>query len=530
MNKTPENSLFLRAAAAVGRTYRKGAIFAFLGAFRRSWPDSKASRLFTRFAQASPAVFSSRCAHYACRLRAVLVRFGEICEKSRFYRVSSSLKKSYLRFASSSVILSALARLGVRRLLIGLFALYLPIDWALRSVASLTAFASVWDELLMVFSIGYIASRRAHRKTRAIGRETPLDAPIFLFLAAGFFLMCAVSPNFGIAVDGYRAVAQYILWFFILIRLVENDRDFWAFYLAFVGLAAVLTLHGLYQFAVAAPIPDAWITQTEQGVRTRVYSITGSPNIFGSFLVLATPMAAALAYYLKDAWKRIFFLILAALMCVCLLVTFSRGAWMGLAAAVFVFALIVDRRLIAFMLAAGSGVLVFVPSVASRITYLFTADYVEASLKGGRMVRWEAGSQILKEAGKLFGFGLGRFGGAVAMQNQLLEQTDSFQYFYLDNYYLKTAVEMGYFGLFFFILMLAALVLCALRAAAKTGGSSETVLIAGLFSGLCGVMAHLYTENIFEVPYMTSYFWGIAAMIIYLGFFRTKTNGGKTPV
>ena len=52
------------------------------------------------------------------------------------------------------------------------------------------------------------------------------------------------------------------------------------------------------------------------------------------------------------------------------------------------------------------------------------------------------------------GFGLGRFGGAVAMQNQVIEESETFSYFYMDNYYLKTLVEMGYIGLFFYLLLL----------------------------------------------------------------------------
>ena len=63
----------------------------------------------------------------------------------------------------------------------------------------------------------------------------------------------------------------------------------------------------------------------------------------------------------------------------------------------------------------------------------------------------------------MLGFGLGRFGGAVAMQNKVIEETKDFSYFYMDNYYLKTLVEMGYLGLAFFILLLFGLVLWSLR-------------------------------------------------------------------
>ena len=105
--------------------------------------------------------------------------------------------------------------------------------------------------------------------------------------------------------------------------------------------------------------------------------------------------------------------------------------------AVLIFAVFIDRRLIALMAAGASTALLFVPSIANRISYLFTSDYVTASMAGGRMVRWATAKLLLSESNPLLGFGLGRFGGAVAMQNKILEETDTFKYFYIDNYYLK---------------------------------------------------------------------------------------------
>ena len=39
-----------------------------------------------------------------------------------------------------------------------------------------------------------------------------------------------------------------------------------------------------------------------------------------------------------------------------------------------------------------------------------------------------------------------------------------------------------------------------------------------------GVLVHCYFENIFEEPYMMAYFWGMAAMLMYLGFFSGKNS------
>jgi O-antigen ligase len=127
-------------------------------------------------------------------------------------------------------------------------------------------------------------------------------------------------------------------------------------------------------------------------------------------------------------------------MCFACLFTFSRGAWFALAAAVLVFAWFRDKRLIGLMsLAAGAAV--FIPQVTNRITYLFTSDYAEASQRAGRAGRWDFGIDLLIKNNPWLGFGMGRFGGAVAMQNQDIEGMD---YFYMDNYYLKNLVELGY--------------------------------------------------------------------------------------
>ena len=135
--------------------------------------------------------------------------------------------------------------------------------------------------------------------------------------------------------------------------------------------------------------------------------------------------------------------------------------------------------------------------------------------------------KLLQESNPVLGFGLGRFGGAVAMQNKVIEETKDFSYFYMDNYYLKTLVEMGYLGLAFFILLLFGLVLWSLRSIGRTGytkGDRTRVLAVSMFAGMCGVLVHCYFENIFEVPYMMAYFWSMAAAVMYLGYFRKRKN------
>lgn len=461
--------------------------------------------------------------------------------ESSVYKRFLGMLEAFLGKASDLVRDSFLDRIFgselIKKLLFVCFALYLPIEYFLRDMMKLSI-ASVWEEAFICAGLFLVLWRTlSKRGNGCLSRATSLEVCLLLYIAVGLFLMSINAPFPRIAFEGFRAQYEYLIWFFIIIRLIDSREDARFVIWSFLAVITLLSLHGIYQYIVAVPIPASWVAQAEMSVRTRVFGITGSPNIFGSLLVLGAPSAAAMMYYVKDTRQKIFFLCLTGMICLTDLFTFSRGSWVGLVAAIIVFALYVDRRLFIVMLAAMSGILVLVPSIASRIAFLFTDGYLEASAKGGRSLRWELGRALLHENSPWMGFGLGRFGGAVAMNNQVLDKTEEFEYFYMDNYYLKVLVETGYLGLITFILCLAVFVLLAVKAIHKAGSGynalrsndqlirnagNDMLLAVGLFSGMCGVMLHCYFENIFEEPYMMSYFWGLAAVLLSFGFNTDK--------
>lgn len=511
--------------------YHLGVIAGFFAYIREAYAKSRFKETWERFCNTPLCTAAtSRYVRLIEKLRNGLQKIGDMAKKSLVYRGFSAVWGKILRATENGIIGRICKFFGMRGFLLTALALYLPIDYILRNVSpfkNIGILASGWDEGLMLLAVAYILCHTAMRKSTLSMRVTPVSGYMLLFLAAGFFLMCAVSPYPSIAFAGYRAVVQYMLWFFITLRLIEDDHDFKIFYGTLVLMAILIGLHGIYQYIIAAPIPAGWVSQTEENVRTRVFSLTGSPNIMGSFLVMFAPMVAGIAYYSKKTWIKVLAICATGMMCLSTIFTFSKGAWGGLFVAVLVFAIFLDRRLIALMGAAGAGALIAIPSIANRITYLFTADYVEASQRAGRMVRWETGLNLLQESNPWFGFGLGRFGGAVAMQNKIMEESETFKYFYMDNYYLKTLVEMGYIGLIFFIVLLIGMVLWCLRSIgrSKFNETDKTrVLAVSMFAGICGVLTHCYFENIFEVPYMTAYFWSMVAAVIYLGYFRKKRS------
>ena len=537
-----KNSLFCRFFIRLGQvialSWKNSFIMRTADFLHENYMQSNTKRRLEAFMFRDDPADSSIWQRFLGLLERFFLWLGAILEQSFLFKALQFLRKLWFRLTENSLVFGAVNKLSLRRWLILAFAMYLPIEYAVRDILKINILASVWEELFIAAAACMVIWRTCLRRSSTFKRTSPVEVTMLLFMVVGLGLMFLTRKYAYIGWAGLRAQVEYMVWFFLILRLCETKEDARFAIWAFAAVVFALSLHGCYQFAVGVPIPAHWTSQTEMSVRTRVFSITGSPNIFGSLLVLAAPTSAALIYYAKKPIWKWCFLCTTGIMCLCDLFTFSRGSWVGLIVAIVLFAVFVDKRLFGFMGAAMAGILVAVPSIASRIAFLFTSDYSTASAAGGRNVRWRVGMDLLKNNSPLFGYGLGRFGGAVAMNNQV--QSD-IEYFYLDNYYLKTLVEMGYLGLAFFILLLVVLLVFAFRACFKAGEKHEYVrsldpvvrnegndrlICVGALCGMCGVLTHCFFENIFEEPYMMAYFWGLAAAMIALPKAPSKEQRG----
>lgn len=395
---------------------------------------------------------------------------------------------------------------------------YVLIDYVARNFIG-GMLGSYWDELLLIAMLGiWVFKWLQNGKDRIV--TTPLDGALILFYGASLFVLFANSLDFGQSVEGLRAAIQHTFWYFAVTQLIRSKENARNIYRLLVLVALLLGLHGVYQYIIGAEMPANWVDSMEAGLRTRVYSIIGSPNILASLMTLVAPMAFALFFAEEKPLNKLIYLGAAGVMCLCLVFTFSRGAWIGFMIAVGVYVLIKDKRLVVPAVLAMLVAAVAVPSVANRLTYMLSPEYIESSLRAGRLVRWIEGLDIVRTRPWL-GMGHGSFGGAVAVNNEVSNV------FYMDNYFLKTAVEMGIVGFVAFVILMGSVLIWAYRAAARIQNRYYRELCIGAFAGLTGVVAHNFVENVFEVPMMVTYFWTIAAVVMYL--YRTLPLQKKQP-
>ena len=142
-----------------------------------------------------------------------------------------------------------------------------------------------------------------------------------------------------------------MVFFMVFALVVENAVDSWerAEQLVFLMVLAggVVALLGVGQYVLGATGDAAWVdSDMFSSIEFRVPSTLENPNMLGQYLILAIPLGGARLLSAKSWPRRIFYLACCAVMCVCMLLTFSRGAWLGLLFAGLVFVVLWNPRLI----------------------------------------------------------------------------------------------------------------------------------------------------------------------------------------
>lgn len=391
---------------------------------------------------------------------------------------------------------------------------YIIVDYGLRKNSSMAFLAGNWDELLLVFAL-FVWLLQTVVRGKIIYRSTSMDLPILLYLAVAIFLFLVRSPQLNVAIEGVRVYIEYIFWFFVVSNLLVNKRQAQILINWLVALGTIVALHGVYQYIIGVQIPSSWVDSTES-IRTRVFSIVGSPNVLGSFLVMMIPITVSQVLTAQGRLQKYFYVICLVPMVLSLMFTYSRGAWLAMIGAFFIYGLIYNWRILLPLSAVGLAALKLIPGISSRLDYMFSLAYMLSSARAGRIARWNMA--IAKLTNHPFtGEGFGRFGGAVAARHIPSSV-------YVDNFYLKTAAESGIIGLAALLWLYVSGIRCALHSYKVLSDPYLKGLAGGLIASLLGVLLHNTVENIFEVPMMSTYFWLLLGLTAALPHIEAEEN------
>ncbi|PKM82935.1 MAG: ligase [Firmicutes bacterium HGW-Firmicutes-14] len=398
-------------------------------------------------------------------------------------------------------------------IIIALFMAFPVIDYILRDILPIPLISSLWDEMLLAGGLMLVCIRLIFGSPR---RSTRITKQIFVLILIGLAYLTLDLISLSVNLEGFRAVFQYMFVFFIGFYLIDRPEHIKSLLALAVITGSLIGLYGIYQWIIKVPMPSGWVDTTE-AVKTRAFSIIGSPNALGSQMAMLAPVALGLFMEEKNLLKKSLWLAMAAVMAACLVFTGSRGAWLAFAGAIGLLGVIYDRRILFLGIAGAVAAVLFVPAVTERVTYLFTPEYMMKSAQSGRISRWLDAYDQMRNS-PLFGAGLGHYGGAVARRTYSVP--------YTDNYYLKTMAEMGLLGVTMFFWLILGSLKEGYNAIKKLSSPGLKYMAAGMLGGLSVIALHNFVENIFEIPYLNTYFWLVAGLLASLPFAATRMGGG----
>lgn len=415
---------------------------------------------------------------------------------------------------------------------------------SLRQVSLGGLNAGLAELLLGLVLVAWLARMVGRRAVRFAPHA--LTPPLLLLLGA----MLLSLPQAHSLQHSAKELLKWLEVLALMVLVAQETEERWArlFVCAFLGTGALAALHGIYQFLFQVG-PEAFVLF---GRFMRAYGTFEQPNPFGGYLGLTLPLAIGLLLGRlgHGAWHRrvdpvaglgwrwtVWAITCGGLMAAALLMSWSRGAWLGFAAATAAMVLAVLARsgrmaalvlvaaiLLAYGLLAGGWTLA-PPALLQRLTnfvpFLGPVDILGVEVTDAnyavveRMAHWQAAVAMWTDHPWL-GVGIGNYEPAYS---QYALPRWPLPLGHAHNYFLNIAAETGLVGLVSYLGFCAAALLAAWRAIGRAvGGASRSAAPQGVWNwglalGTLGVIVHLMVHNLVDNLYVHSMYLQVAILL-----------------
>lgn len=361
-------------------------------------------------------------------------------------------------------------------------------------------------------------------------------------LLLGFIGCKVIKPDFKF-IKFWPNVLLLLFWFFCALSLLNSGQHLhksihalfgkWAQYLGiciiiqgsihdrkiikrsvfvFLSSAALVILSGLSQYYFGVEfLRNKSMVIMDCSTRA-VTSCFVHYNSFGAYLVVVLSLVGGLLLAdNRGLLKTISLLTLSMLSTVAVILTFSRGSWVGLVIS-FVFMSVFAKKRFKWLIPVFFvfTVMFFFPVIHERLYLIFKS--------GGdsrRFIYWTGALKMIKEH-PFLGMGIGTF-----MVNVKNYWPISDVLMYAHNCFLQIWAESGIFSLISFILFINAVIILGI----KSFFGSRDFLLLGLLSGAIGYLGHSFFDTNLYSLQLAFLFWIWVGLIVAVQRIALKSRG-----
>ena len=308
----------------------------------------------------------------------------------------------------------------------------------------------------------------------------------------------------------------YALVYWLTLQNLPGRRGREQAVAALLASTLAVCLIGLFQYVVGIDVIEQRWIDSEQfpELKTRVFSTLGNPNVLAAFLVMSTGLSLGWSADTGDRRRRVALLIVAALSVVCILLSYSRGAWLALGV-MGLFLLLSGRRpgwrsMLAAAIALGVLAYWAQDSLLPRFRSILGMFNPADSSVALRWALWESTRAMIDEHPWLgLGWGSYRF---VYPEYDFFVQNPSVIIYHGHNTLLSFAAEVGLPGAILFAAAWLVAAIRVLRCGWRHDGTGEAVLCFGLLLALTGMAAFSLTDHVLFNIQVTAVFCSLLAL------------------
>jgi len=333
--------------------------------------------------------------------------------------------------------------------------------------------------------------------------KTDLNIPLLFFIVMSILSVTVTTQRPDISARTFfRKTMEYVIILFMMAEVITTKKRLTNILIVMLAYSFIVGLDGIYQnimkvdFLRRFPLYAGKVTASFQF----------SNNLAG-YLITILPIPISLVIYKATNKKtRLSLILLLALLVICLLLTRTRGAWLGFIVGLFFVCAFNGKKAIFVAILFLIILSIFSPTAIKDQIKSFTSLGTDVSTDD-RIIIWSTAWQMFKNK-PFFGHGLGTFMSVFGRYKPY----DYNEIVYAHNCYLQMAAETGIFGLLIFLWFVFKFFKSAILKLLKSKDKFSKATLIGIAGGILAYLVHSFVDtNLYSLP-LAVLFWAMAGL------------------
>lgn len=365
--------------------------------------------------------------------------------------------------------------------------------------------SAILAAVTLLSAVGYTIKLLRGKRTMVFGpAEAAVTAFLLLTLAGGLFI-----PGGGDPTEAILRASMMLVYFLAVNTVKSRQRLATCIRLVLIS-ATLISFTGIAQYMLGKATYDWLDSSLFADIAGRSTSVFSNPNTLAYFIITVFPLSLAAFVLGSDARSRFIAGFSALSLLLCTVVTWSRGAWIGLAVSAFMFMLMMTPRAIAAVPAATTVVslaCILLPNtlgarIDSIISLSDSANYYRVRIWNG----------VCRIIGRYSGGGIGIGEDVFTQVYVRVAAPEVWHASHAHSLWLQTLTELGIAGLLVLLTALAFIWQKSAECVRKSTNKKLSVMCGGC---ICGVIA-LTVSGFFDFVWYNNtvlfMFWAVAGL------------------